>query len=94
MQQPARQEAQQGSNERWQCGERQRCRGAGGGGMTRGDMTNSCGGQEVSALEKKRGTTRGSGATRSEQVEALPDGRQWRDKKLRQQRTKGNITTS
>jgi hypothetical protein len=60
----------------------------------RDDRTNSRGGQEASAPEKKRSTTRGGGATRSGQVEVPPDGRQWHVKKLRQQRTRGNTATS
>jgi hypothetical protein len=64
----------------------------GGGGVTRGDTTQ--GGQEASAPEKKRGTMRGGGAMRSGQVKAPPKGRWWRDKKLRQWRTRGNTTTS
>jgi hypothetical protein len=43
-------------------------------------------GQEASAPEKKRGTTRGGGATRGGQMEALLDGRL--------QRTRGNTKTS
>jgi hypothetical protein len=62
--------------------------------MTRGDMTNSRGRQEASAPEKKRGTARGGGATRSGQLESPPEGRRWHDKKLRWQRTRGNMTTS
>ncbi len=54
--------------------------------VTRGDMTNSGAGQEASAPEKKRGMTRGGGATRCGQMEAPPDGRQ--------QRTRGNTVTS
>jgi hypothetical protein len=57
-------------------------------------MTNSQGGQEASALEKKRGTPRGGSATRSGQVEAPLKGRWWRDEKLRWQRIRGNMTTS
>jgi hypothetical protein len=60
----------------------------GGGGVTRGDITNSWGGQEASASEKKRGMMRGGGAARSGQVEKLPDRRRWRDKKLRWGRTR------
>jgi hypothetical protein len=37
--------------------------------MTRGDTTNSQGGQDVSAPDTKRGTTRGGGITRSGQLE-------------------------
>ncbi len=62
--------------------------------MTRGDATNSPCGGEASTPEKKRGTTRGGSATRGGQVETLPDGRHWDDKKLRWQRTQGNTTTS
>jgi hypothetical protein len=65
--------------------ERQRHRRMGGGGMTRGDTTNSHGGQDVSASEKNRGTTRGGGAMRSGKVEAPLDRRRWHDKKLRRQ---------
>jgi hypothetical protein len=61
--------------------------------MMRDDTTNSWGGQEVIAPEKMRGTMRGGGTMRSTQVEALPDGRQLHDKKLRQWRTRGNMIT-
>jgi hypothetical protein len=54
--------------------------------MTRGDMTNSGDGQEASAPEKKRGTTRGGGAMRGGQLEVPFNGRQWR--------TRGNTATS
>jgi hypothetical protein len=66
----------------------------GGSVITRGNMTNSCGGQEASTPETRRGTTRGGGTTRSGQVEAPPDGRQCRDKKLRWWNQRGNRTTS
>ncbi len=62
--------------------------------MTRGDTTNRKGGQEASAPEKKRGRTRGGGAMRGVQMEAPPDGRQWREEKLRRRRSRGNMTTS
>ncbi len=52
----------------------------------RGDTTNSQGGQEASTPEKKRGTTRGDGAMRGGEMEALLDGRR--------QSTRDNITTS
>jgi hypothetical protein len=55
--------------------------------MMGGDTTNSQGGHEASAPVKKRGTTREDSVTRSGQVETLPAGRHWRDKKLRRQRT-------
>ncbi len=67
--------------ERRQCNERWRHRQTGGGGMTRGDTTNSQGRGEASAPEKKKGTTRGGSPTRSGQVEAPPDGRRWRKRK-------------
>ena len=66
----------------------------GGGGMTRGDRTNSKGRQEATAPEKKRGKMRGGGMRRGGQVEALPDRRRWHDKKLRWKRTRGNTTAS
>jgi hypothetical protein len=66
----------------------------GGGGVSRDDTTNSWGGQEASASEKKRGMTRGGGTVRSGQVEAPPVGRLWHDMKLRRWRTRGNTTTS
>jgi hypothetical protein len=62
--------------------------------VTRGDSIISWGRQEASTPEKKRGTTRGSRATRGGQVEAPLDGRRWRDKKLRWRGTRGNTTTS
>jgi hypothetical protein len=62
--------------------------------MTRGDTTNSQGRQVSTAPEKKRVMTRGGGATRGVQVEAPLDKRQWRDKKLRQWRTRGSTITS
>jgi hypothetical protein len=83
----ARQETQEGCNERQRCNERQMRRQTGGGGVTRGNTTNGWGGREAIAPEKKRGTRRGRGATRSGQVEALLDGRQWCDEKLRWWRT-------
>ncbi len=52
----------------------------------RGDPTNSRGGQEASAPEKKKGTTRGRGVTRGGQMEA-PLNRMWR-------RTRGNMISS
>ncbi len=70
----------------------QRHRWTGGSGVTRGDTTHRQGGQEVSTPEKNRGTTRGGGMTRSGQVEAPPDEKWWRDKKLRRWRTALNIT--
>ncbi len=73
-------------DERQRYDERQMHRQTGGSGIARGDTTNSWGGQEVSAPEKKRGTTRGGGATRGGQLEAPPD--------RRQRRTRGNTTTS
>jgi hypothetical protein len=88
MQQLAGQETQEGHNER------QKRRWMGGGGMMRGDKTNSQGGREATAPEKKRGTTRCGGVTRGGQVEVLLDWRRWRDKKLRWQRTKGITTAS
>jgi hypothetical protein len=54
----------------------------GGSGVTRGDTTNSRGGQEATAPEKKRGKMRGGGMRRGGQVEVPSDGRRWRDKKL------------
>ncbi len=51
-------------------------------GVKSGDTTNSRGGREVTAREKKRDTARGGGATRGGQVEAPPDGSRWRDEKL------------
>ncbi len=62
--------------------------------MTRGDTTTSRGRREATAPEKKRGETRGGGATRDGKVEALPDGRQWHDEKLRQWKTRGNTTAN
>jgi hypothetical protein len=62
--------------------------------MTRGDTTTSWGRQEASTPEKKRGKTRGGSTRIGGQVEAPLDGRQWRDKKLRQQRTSGNTTAN
>jgi hypothetical protein len=41
----------------------------------RSDMTNSQGGREARAPEKKSGTTRGGSATRGGQMEVPPDGR-------------------
>ncbi len=58
----------------------------GGGGVTRGDTTNSRGGQEASAPVKKKGTTRCGSVTRGGQMEAPLDGRR--------QRTRGNMITS
>ncbi len=58
----------------------------GGSGAAKGDMTNSRDRQEARAPEKKRGTTRGCGVTRSGQLEAPLD--------RRGQRTRGNTTTS
>ncbi len=53
-----------------------------GGGVTRGDTTNSQGGQKASTPAKKRDTTRGSNTKRGGQVEATLDWRWWQDKKL------------
>jgi hypothetical protein len=59
----------------------------GGGGITRGARTNSRGGQEASAPEKKRGTTRCGGETRGGQMDALPERQEatqqpaWADKR-------------
>jgi hypothetical protein len=88
MRQQAGQEAQEQRNER------QRRRHTGGGGVMRGYMTNSRGGQEATAPEKRRGTNRGSGMTRGGQVKAAPDRRRWHDKKLRWQRTRRINTTA
>ncbi len=60
----------------------------------RGDTTTSGGRQEATAPEKKRGKTKGSGARRGGQVEALLDRRQWHDKKLRRRRARGIMTAS
>jgi hypothetical protein len=49
--------------------------------VTRGGTTNSRGRKEATAPEKKRGMTRCSGAKRAGQVDAIPDGRRWHDKK-------------
>jgi hypothetical protein len=92
-QQPARQETQEGHDERRRCCEKQRCRNMGGGSMMRGDATKSLGGKEVRAPEKKRGMTGGGNTARGGQVETQPD-RWWHDKKLKYQRTRGNTTTS
>ncbi len=62
--------------------------------MTRGETTSSWGGQEATATEKKRGRTRGGSAIRGGEVEVLLDGMWWHDKKLRRQRTRGNMITS
>jgi hypothetical protein len=64
--------------------------------VTRGDRTNSQGRQEATTPEKKRGQMRVGSVKRGGQVEALPDGRQRHDEKLRlrQQRTRGNTTAS
>jgi hypothetical protein len=66
----------------------------GGSSVTRGDATNSRCKQELTIPEKRRGKTRGSSVTRGGQVEVPPDGRRWRDKKLRWWRTRGNTTAS
>ncbi len=58
--------------------------------MIREDTTTSWGRQEATSTEKKRGKKRGGGAIRGGKVETPLDGRQWWDKKLRQQRTRGN----
>jgi hypothetical protein len=86
MQQPAKQEIQEGCNERQRCDERVRHRQMGSGGVMRGDTANSQGGREASTTEKKRGTTRYRGTMRGGQMEATSDGRR--------QRTRGNMTTS